>query len=105
MEFHDKLSELVKAGWSFQLVPDVSEWGVVYASVIWSLKRSALDETIDGPAASLPLLQQVNLVEGDGLAGNIERMFERVFPVPPAGDLPGANVEPSPWDDLPEVDL
>ena len=98
-----QLTELIRMGWSVQIVPEASAFGAVYASVVWSLKRDAVDEMLDGPIASLPMLQRVNLLsEGEGsFAECVAELHARVFPVSPFGEIGDDAAE----GDFPEAEL
>lgn len=80
----NKLAELFRVGWSLQVVPDASPFGVMSVTVVWSLQRSELDQTLDGPVASLPIVQRVNV--GD-FCECVDSFYARVFPVSPLGDI------------------
>lgn len=98
-----KLRELFKAGWSLQVAPEPTAFGVIYASVVWSRQRDPIDATLDGALASLPLLQRVNLADPTGFSENVNAMYARVFPVSPFGDLDDVDDEDAP--DIPEREL
>lgn len=103
----DTLSQLValfRAGWSVQVAPEPSPFGPVYATVVWSCARSEIERTIDGPIASLPMVQRVNLVSvGEGsFAGAVADLYARVYPVSPFGDIGlGDDLPP----DIPAAEL
>lgn len=99
MDTMRKLRELFKAGWSLQVAPEVSAFGVIYATVVWSLKRSEIDSELDGPLASLPMISRVNLADPAGFDNEVSNLYARVFPISPDG-LGDALPDDSPFLDL-----
>lgn len=87
MDTAEKLRDLFRLGWSLQVAPELTAWGCIYATVVWSRKRDEIDETLDGPVAALPLLHRVNLADPNGFADEVAAMYERVFPISPFGDI------------------
>lgn len=88
MDTAQLLADLFKRGWALQVSPEVSPFGVIYATMIWSLRRDPMEETLDGAEACLPIIQRVNLVEKDSFARFIRAFHGRIFPINPLGDLP-----------------
>ncbi len=79
-----QLVQLFRAGWSLQVAPEPGAWGHIYATVVWSRQRSEIEQTIDGAAASLPVLDRVELTDASSFSEMVARMYVRVFPISPA---------------------
>lgn len=98
MDATKKLCALFRAGWGMQVIPMVSAWGVIEVTVVWSRKRSEVDEMVEGAAVSRPMVMTVNLADPDGWAKMVAEMYGWVYPAAP--EEPGADDLPAPFREL-----
>lgn len=88
-EFFLQVSELARAGWSLQILPEQAEPTLppIHAEVLWSFKsNSAMSER---EREIYPLVDWINLFAPElELRRVVAKMHKRVFRHPPFGNLP-----------------
>jgi hypothetical protein len=88
-EFFLQLSELVRAGWSFEVTPEPNEPTVpaTRAVILWSYERAGKDQPLE-VAAVFPLIDWINLFAPEiELRKVVAKMHARIFPLPPFGNI------------------
>lgn len=88
-EFFLHLAELNRAGWAFQIDPEVDTptMPAVRAAIIWSFRHEMIGTSGDG-LPSYPQIDWINLFAPESeLRKAVAKMHAWVFPIPPYGDI------------------
>lgn len=88
--FFLQLSELARAGWSFQITPerDAATLPALRAVVLWSYEHDGFSPLPDGPE-TFPHIDWINLFAPEiELRRVVAKMHAWVFPIPPFGEIP-----------------
>ncbi len=88
-EFFVQLSELTRAGWTFQIAPEDGEATMLATRgvILWAYTRATDDDTID-ESPPYPLIDWINLFAPEiELRKAVTKMHASIFPDSPFGNL------------------